>query len=285
VSELLDRIYREIRERLEASRAAVREHERLEAALHALGDAGSRVTRPVRGSGGGTRAPARASSAAAKRSSARARSRKQSPAAPDTVKRRTPARAGSRASAKTRPPASAAADGRGRPGRRSGSRAAASAATNKGRVARAGGPARTARKRAPRGANRAAALSVIGERPGVTARELAAASGVTGGTLYSLLRKLTEQGTLEKRALPGGQTGYTVAASADGAQAAAVTAGTTTKESADREPRPAARPEQHRARSAQTDSARSAHSDTHATEEQANAAADADHRSAQETAK
>jgi hypothetical protein len=36
VSELLERIQREIRERLEASRAAVREHERLEAALHAL---------------------------------------------------------------------------------------------------------------------------------------------------------------------------------------------------------------------------------------------------------
>jgi hypothetical protein len=37
VSELLDRIQREIRERVEASRAAVHEHERLEAALHALG--------------------------------------------------------------------------------------------------------------------------------------------------------------------------------------------------------------------------------------------------------
>jgi hypothetical protein len=36
VSELLERIQSEIRERLEASRAAVREHERLEAALHAL---------------------------------------------------------------------------------------------------------------------------------------------------------------------------------------------------------------------------------------------------------
>jgi DNA-binding IclR family transcriptional regulator len=72
-------------------------------------------------------------------------------------------------------------------------------------------------------------LGVIGERPGVTARELAAASGVTGGTLYSLLRTLTEQGALEKRELPGGQTGYVVAASAAGAQAAAVPAGTTTE--------------------------------------------------------
>ena len=46
------------------------------------------------------------------------------------------------------------------------------------------------------------------DRPGVTASELVAASGVTGGTLYSLLRRLTEQGELAKRDLPGGQTGY-----------------------------------------------------------------------------
>jgi hypothetical protein len=56
VSELLDRIQREIRERLEASRAAVLEHERLEAALHALGDAGSRATRAVTGRGRSSRA-------------------------------------------------------------------------------------------------------------------------------------------------------------------------------------------------------------------------------------
>src|SRR6266550_7081039 len=47
VSELLDRIQREIRERLAASRGAVLEHERLEAALQALGDAGARATRAV----------------------------------------------------------------------------------------------------------------------------------------------------------------------------------------------------------------------------------------------
>jgi IclR helix-turn-helix domain len=215
VSELLDRIRREIRERLEASRAAVREHERLEAALYALGGAGSRATRAVRGSGRDARAPARPSSPAVKPSGARARSRQQSPAG-----RR------SGASAKARQPASATADGRSGPARRSGSRAAASAETKKGQVPRAAGPATAARKRAPRGANREAVLSVVGERPGVTARELAAASGVTGGTLYSLLRTLTQQGALEKRALPGGPTGYVVAASAVGAQAAVVPPGT-----------------------------------------------------------
>jgi hypothetical protein len=51
-------------------------------------------------------------------------------------------------------------------------------------------------------------LAVVRDRPGVTASELAAASGVTGGTLYSLLRRLTDQGELAKRKLPGGQTGY-----------------------------------------------------------------------------
>jgi hypothetical protein len=57
-------------------------------------------------------------------------------------------------------------------------------------------------------------LRVIGERPGVTARQLAATSKVTGGTLYSLLRRLTVEGTLEKRELPGGQAGYALAAHA-----------------------------------------------------------------------
>ena len=57
MSELLDRVRREIRERLESTRAAVFEYERLEAALRALGDAGSRATRAVRGGGRGSRAP------------------------------------------------------------------------------------------------------------------------------------------------------------------------------------------------------------------------------------
>src|SRR5215211_318083 len=79
VSELLDRIQREIRERLEASRAAVLEHERLEAALHALGDAGSRATRAVAGRDRGSRATATPprSSPATKPTSPRMRSSKQ----------------------------------------------------------------------------------------------------------------------------------------------------------------------------------------------------------------
>jgi len=74
--------------------------------------------------------------------------------------------------------------------------------------------AKPPRRRASRGANREAVLRVVAERPGVTTRELAAASGVKGGTLSALLRTLTQRGELEKRALPGGRTGYALAASA-----------------------------------------------------------------------
>ena len=82
-------------------------------------------------------------------------------------------------------------------------------ATGKRRRAAAGRRSAAARGRAPRGANRAAVLGVIGERPGVSARELAAASGVGRGTLYALLRTLTEQGEIATQQLPSGHTGYT----------------------------------------------------------------------------
>jgi DNA-binding MarR family transcriptional regulator len=62
------------------------------------------------------------------------------------------------------------------------------------RAARASGATKPARKRAARGANREAVLAVIAAHPGASARELAAGSGVTGGTLYALLRKLTDEG-------------------------------------------------------------------------------------------
>jgi len=60
VSELLDRIEKEIRERLAATRAAMVEHERLQAALHALTDAGEDAARAVksRATGRGSAKPA-----------------------------------------------------------------------------------------------------------------------------------------------------------------------------------------------------------------------------------
>jgi hypothetical protein len=223
VSELLDRIQREIRERLEASRAAVREHERLEAALHALGDAGSRATRAVTGRGDSARAssfPARPSSSSRKTVGAAARSSKR--AARGAAERAATADGGSGATAPARRRSGAAAGGRGQRTSRGGTAPDAGAKqTGAGRVT---GSAAPARKRAAPGANREAVLRVIGERPGVSARELAAASRVTGGTLYTLLRRLVQEGTLEKRELPGGQTGYAIAASDASAAQAATTA-------------------------------------------------------------
>lgn len=122
VADLLDRIHAEIRERLAASRAAVDEYERLQAALAALGETSD---------GGGTQAPRR--------------------------------------------------------------RRAASAG---------------AQPRARRGANREAVLSALAERPGVSAGELAAASGVSRTVLYNLLRTLSRRGELVRQELPGGGAGY-----------------------------------------------------------------------------
>ena len=62
--------------------------------------------------------------------------------------------------------------------------------------------------RAPRGANRAAVLAVVGERPGVAAAELSTASGVTKPVLYSLLKTLEQHGEIAREQLPGGATGY-----------------------------------------------------------------------------
>ena len=141
--DLLERIQAEIRERLDASREAVREYERLRAALEAL-DGAAR------------------------------------PASSDDRSQATPV-ARSRAR----------------------------------RRAKSGG----SRKRAPRGANREAVLQVVGERPGITTSELAAASGVAKPTLYTLLSSLTKQDVLQRQELPGGQSGYrirTVDASATG---------------------------------------------------------------------
>jgi IclR helix-turn-helix domain len=120
VPDLLDRIHAELRERLAASRAAVEEYERLQAALAALGE--QTAPRP----------------------------------------RRT---------------------------RRS---------------------AAAIRQRAPRGANREAVLRAVGERPGASAGELAAASGVAKPVLYNLLRTLSQRGDLVRQDLPGGGAGYSL---------------------------------------------------------------------------
>jgi hypothetical protein len=200
MSDVLDRIRRELQQRLESTRAAAQEHERVRAALEALEHAVAPLERVARrAAGGGTQA---------KRSSAAlGPSDRTQDGSATTGSRTTPARS----------PATAArrATGSRKPTARAKS---AVPATAKGRsAATTGGRARSsatpARARAPRGANREAVLAVVRERPGVTASELAAASGVTGGTLYALLRRLIAQGELAKRDLPGGQTGYALASS------------------------------------------------------------------------
>jgi hypothetical protein len=208
VSELLDRIEKEIRDRLEASRAAVREHERLEAALQALGDAGLRASRAVS-------SRARGSSSHEVSGGARASVEKFSPKPVATAKGRGKRGAGGRAAsgvgAAKRSAPEKAVTGRHRGTGRASTPAGRGAKTSS--RADAPRPRKPARKRAAPGANREAVLRVVGERPGVTARELAAAAGVSGSTLYSLLRRLTQERVLEKRELPGGQTGYAIAQS------------------------------------------------------------------------
>ncbi len=54
---------------------------------------------------------------------------------------------------------------------------------------------------------------------------LASASGIARPTLYNLLNTLTERGELIKRDLPGGGSGYALAASAAGDTARATAAG------------------------------------------------------------
>jgi hypothetical protein len=64
------------------------------------------------------------------------------------------------------------------------------------------------RKHAPQGANRRAVLHTVNERPGASAGEIAAVSGVERSSLYALLARLVQAGELVKRDLPTGQSGY-----------------------------------------------------------------------------
>ena len=191
MSDVLDRIRRELQQRLEATRAAAQEHERVRAALEAL----EHATKPFE------KATRRAADEASRRGrglAARARPASGRDSSTTTGADAQPRSSGARAKASGQRAAarSPEADGESAPKPRSRARAGA----------------KPVRRRAARGANREAVLAVVRERPGVTARELATASGVTGGTLYALLRRLAEHGELAKRELPGGQTGYALAA-------------------------------------------------------------------------
>lgn len=66
------------------------------------------------------------------------------------------------------------------------------------------------RQRAPRGANRAAILSALRERPGASAGELADAAGLKRATAYNELSRLTGDGQVQRTPLPGGGSGYSL---------------------------------------------------------------------------
>jgi DNA-binding transcriptional ArsR family regulator len=123
--QLLDRILAEIRDRLDASRAAYEESQRLEAALSALGS--GRAPEPSR-----PRATSRRASRSRARSSARA----------------------------------------------------------------------------PHGENLRRIRAFVAERPGATAGEIAAATGIARPTVASTLGKLARAGELEKTTLPSRAVGY-----------------------------------------------------------------------------
>jgi DNA-binding transcriptional ArsR family regulator len=80
------------------------------------------------------------------------------------------------------------------------------------------------RIRAPRGANRAALLRAVGEGPGASAGQLARASGVAPQTVYGLLRRLTDDGDVVRRELPGGGSGYAASTPGDGGSSAVLAA-------------------------------------------------------------
>jgi hypothetical protein len=74
-------------------------------------------------------------------------------------------------------------------------------------AATAGGASRRARpasalpshrRRAPRGANRAAILSLAGERPGITVAEIAQTTGIGKPTVHSTVYALTRRGELAR---------------------------------------------------------------------------------------
>jgi CRP-like cAMP-binding protein len=89
--------------------------------------------------------------------------------------------------------------------------AALEADDGRGRAAERPRRRSTARRRRPRaapGANRDAILAVVGERPGVTAGELASTTGISRATVSSTVARLAAGGTIERIALPGGGAGF-----------------------------------------------------------------------------
>jgi type II secretory pathway component PulJ len=98
---------------------------------------------------------------------------------------------------------------------------AALVALDRDLVERAPAPQRSTNQRrtagrppAPRGANRAAVIGVVSERPGVSVGDVAGATGIAGAVVTRTLARLVADGTLERVELPAGTLGYRVAEAA-----------------------------------------------------------------------
>jgi len=76
---------------------------------------------------------------------------------------------------------------------------ARSTATPSGRAPYAGGKSR----RAPRGANREAILKLVGERPGISAAEVAEITNIAKPTVHTTISQLKRKGILEPEGANG----------------------------------------------------------------------------------
>jgi DNA-binding MarR family transcriptional regulator len=97
------------------------------------------------------------------------------------------------------------------------------------------------RPRAATGANRSAVLALIRDRPGVSAGEVAEATGIARSTVTTTLGRLVDAGEVERSELPGGRTGFSArdAQRPDAARAAPAIPGGSGDEAA---PTPSRRP-------------------------------------------
>jgi hypothetical protein len=97
-------------------------------------------------------------------------------------------------------------------------RAGASTDTGRTRAHRSGGTSsrgRRSSKRAPRGSNVTAILEHVAAHPGVTAGDIAAATGITRGVVYSAVSRLSADGRLLRQPRDDGQVAYRTPSSGD----------------------------------------------------------------------
>ena len=77
------------------------------------------------------------------------------------------------------------------------------------------------RKRAAAGTNREQVLAAVQDHPGASAGQIAEASGVQRTVVYGVLRRLVDDGVIDKRDDPETGTGYVVASTEQGDENAA----------------------------------------------------------------